>query len=250
MKLWTLGTSHGHAEKGRSCTASLLQVGGSNYLIDCGGSFEAMMYDHGLSFGDLRAVFITHMHGDHVGSIGSVIKHFDVYRRQKHFDPERSVRLYLPEQEGIDGLKVWSRAMHLNPDDEHIGFSLIRPGLLYEDDRIRVTAIPTEHIENGRFPSFGFKIEAEGKSILFTGDLAGDFHDYPAILFEEDFDCVIAELTHFNASANLETICHTRTKHMIFHHVIARNLAAVRALPDGTFPFPVDIAGDGNCFSI
>ena len=76
MKLYTLGTSHGGTEVGRSCSANLLQYGEDFYLFDCEGDVEKIMKDMNLPNGRIKALFISHMHGDHIGNMHSVAKCF------------------------------------------------------------------------------------------------------------------------------------------------------------------------------
>ena len=156
--------------------------------------------------------------------------------------------MFLPEEKGISAFKAWLSALHMITDDRMI----LRPvtaGRIYEDENITVTAIETEHIHNGMFPSFAFLIEGEGKKMLYTGDLAYDFHDYPKILLEEDFDAVLCELVHFDVVKNLDTIQKTKTKKMIFTHLAPRNIPRIRAAED-RLPFPIEIAEDGASFAV
>ncbi len=243
MKLYTLGTSHGATEIGRACSANLLAVGTAYYLFDCGGNTEGKMTDLGLPIERIRAVFVTHMHEDHAGTLSAIAKRFCNYH--KDADP---VTIFLPEEKGISAFQAWLSALHIVIDDR----VLLRPvtvSQIYQDENITVTAIATEHLYNGMFPSFAFLIEAEGKKFLYTGDLAYDFHDYPKILLEEDFDAVLCELVHFNVTKNLDTIARTKTKKMIFTHLAPRNIPRIRSA-ENQIPFPIEIAEDGASFSI
>lgn len=243
MKLYTLGTSHGATEVGRACSANLLAVGGNYYLFDCGGNTEGKMTDMGLPIDRVRATFITHMHEDHAGTLSSIAKRFSDY----HPDAP-ALPVYLPEQTGIDAFGGWLSALHIAYRDRVL-LRLIHVGRIYEDDHISVTAVRTEHIKKGAFPSFAFLVEAEGKRFLYTGDLSGDFHDYPAVLLEQDFDAVLCELVHFKVERNLGTIAKTKTKRMIFTHLSPRNIPLVRSV-EKELPFPIAIAEDGACFEI
>lgn len=243
MKLYTLGTSHGATEVGRACSANLLEVSGTYYLFDCGGNTEGKMTDLSLPIEKIRAAFITHMHEDHVGSLSAIIKRFCNYHREAP-----PITVFLPEESGIAAFLTWLSALHISCE----GRAFLRPvsvGKIYEDELISVTAIATAHMYNGAFPSFAYLIEAEGKKMLYTGDLAGDFHDYPQILSEEDFDAVLCELVHFRVEHNLPALASTRTKHLIFTHLAPRNIPRIRAA-EAALPFRVDIAEDGNCFII
>ena len=46
------------------------------------------------------------------------------------------------------------------------------PGVVFQDDELRVTAAYMDHIPREISPCFGFRIEAEGKVVVFSGDTA------------------------------------------------------------------------------
>ena len=65
--LTMLGTSGGpQAEYGRCGTSSVLTVEGVNYLIDAGRSSVTQYLNSGLVFNQLQAMFMTHLHADHL----------------------------------------------------------------------------------------------------------------------------------------------------------------------------------------
>ena len=107
MKIITLGTSHGATEPGRFCSGNLLIVGDAYYLIDCGAPVEGMMTNMGLPIKNMKAVFITHMHEDHAGTLSAIAKRFLVYQQDTH------IHMFLPEQKGIDAFDNWLTTLHL-----------------------------------------------------------------------------------------------------------------------------------------
>lgn len=243
MKLYTLGTSHGATEVGRACSANLITVGDTSYLFDCGGNTEVKMTDLHLPIEKIRAIFVTHMHEDHAGTLSAMAKRFAHYHRDA-----APVQFYLPEKAGIAAFQQWLSALHMTIEGR-MSFSLVTAGKVYADENITVTAIPTAHFSRLGFPSFAYMIETSDKRMLYTGDLASDFHDYPQILFHESFDAVLCELVHFKVESNLETILGTKTKQMIFTHLALRNIPFIRSVEE-RFPFAVYIAEDGASFDI
>lgn len=67
MDLLFLGTSSGVPTKARnvSATAVIESTGHGWYLVDCGEGTQHQLLRSPLSVRDLRAIFITHVHGDH-----------------------------------------------------------------------------------------------------------------------------------------------------------------------------------------
>lgn len=242
---YTLGTSHGAAEPGRSCSVNLLEVDGAYYIFDCGGNVETKMKDLGLPMAAVRAVFISHMHEDHVGSLSAIAKNFISYVKTGEH-----VGLYMPEPEGIAAFRAWMLALHEPPDAmECLEFADITAGEIYRDERITVTAIPTKHLRAVGAPSFAFDIRTKEKRLLYTGDLSFDFSDYPAVLVCEDFDLVVSELVHFNPEAQLDVLRATRTKALVFTHVNLKKAERIRELA-ATFPFFVTVAEDNDAFPV
>ena len=126
----------------------------------------------------IRSVFISHMHEDHAGSLSAIAKRFVSYIKTGE-----QVNIFMPEENAITAFKNWLKALHFSKFDKLI-FSLTQKGEIYRDENITVSAVPTEHLFNGEFPSYAFVVETSDKKILYTGDLACDFHDYPQIVFE------------------------------------------------------------------
>lgn len=65
--LTQLGTAGGpQAEYVRTGTSTVLTVEGYNYLVDCGRASVTQYLNSGLVFLKLAAMFITHLHADHL----------------------------------------------------------------------------------------------------------------------------------------------------------------------------------------
>ena len=244
MKLYTLGTSHGAAEKGRSCSGSLLEVNGSYYLLDCGADIESKLVNMDIDPADIRAVFISHMHADHVGSLVGMTKRIAHQYNVKG----NTARVFLPEKDAIAPYIAWLEAMHFWLDNiDRFDMQGVEEGFIYSDENIEVTAIKTKHMSGGKYPSFAYMIEGEGKRFLYTGDLACDFSDYPSVVYETDFDLILSELVHFSVDKNLDAIIKSRTKMMVFTHVGLQKIPQIEAAAP-CIPFRTVVANDGDCF--
>lgn len=71
----TLGTSGGPVLWGgdRHGIATAVLVGDRTYLIDCGYGVARQMRAAGIPFASLRAIFLTHLHSDHVIDLANVV---------------------------------------------------------------------------------------------------------------------------------------------------------------------------------
>lgn len=67
MSAVLLGTGGGPIPmQGRNETSQAVVVNGSAYLIDCGSGVVRQLVDAGVPYGTIKALFITHLHADHV----------------------------------------------------------------------------------------------------------------------------------------------------------------------------------------
>lgn len=245
MKLYTLGTSHGGTEKNRSCSGNLLEVNGKYYLFDCGGDVERKMCDMELPFENLEAVFISHMHEDHVGKLSSIVKRFS----GGYMKVKKTIKIFLPEESAIVSFENWLSALHL-PSPENVAiFGLVLPGEVYKDENIRVQAIATRHIEEGKYPSYAYLISSADRKMVYTGDLSWTFGDYPEIILKEKTDAVLCELVHFDLDKHFDMINRSKTSRLIFTHIMPNNISKFEKAKD-KFNFDACVAEDGMCFEI
>ena len=90
MKLVTLGTSHGVPEKDRFCSCNLIETGGGLYVFDAGAPLADLLTRGGYRFSDVKAVFITHSHADHICGIGGFVSLCNWYYK------DSAVKFFLP----------------------------------------------------------------------------------------------------------------------------------------------------------
>ena len=211
MNIVFLGTSHGVSEKGRFRTSMLVRTQAGSYFIDLGAPIGTLLKNYAIPFEEVKAAFITHMHADHALSL---IEYMECCNREK----EERV-LYLPEEEDIVSAENWMYTLHgeeLYARGKCL-LKYVKDGLFYNDGNVQISAIPTHHLKRGK--SFAYIFCAEGKRVLFTGDLSDSFEDYPEIAMSEHFDAVVCELTHFDVESAMDKLNKTKTKKIIFNHI-------------------------------
>ena len=104
MKLTFLGTSHGVPAADRYCQSILAQTENGGYIIDAGAPVFDCLLRQNVDINKIRAVFITHMHGDHVDCLFGLIGIACWYYTDMRFD------VFLPEQKGIDAVTAFLEA--------------------------------------------------------------------------------------------------------------------------------------------
>ncbi len=213
MRLIMIGTSHGVPEAHRRCSSYLLEVNGSYYIVDMGTQTVEDLRRRGISIPDVKLVICTHPHGDHTNGLISFVDLVNWYFK------DASPAVILPNQQLIDAMKGWLEAVQsTTPVREGIRFGVTTPGVTFEDENVKIRAIPTQHCPD----SFAYLLEAEGKKLLFTGDLRHPTVDFPAAAFEEDIDLILCELAHFSPDDCVPVFDRTKAKRILHTHISPR----------------------------
>ena len=250
MKIVNLGTSHGDATITRFQSSTLLEAEGRYYLIDAGEPVSASLIRRGIKPAQITAVFITHMHCDHAGGLPLLSEQADKYRR---LHPSIHLRILVPDEEAIPAFLAWEKVCRIGKTTDPARISAYSPGKGYDDGILSMTAIPNRHllpIGGEAYHSNALRIEAEGRNILFTGDLSSDFSDFPSAA-ANGCDLVYSELTHYPLEKALPILKQCSFGKLIFYHLHNPYQtrdgaeAVLRRCREYGLPFPVEMAFDG-----
>lgn len=205
MRITFFGTGTGVPGPNKKCSCALMEAGGGLYLIDAGCDPMPELVRRGLRPEDIRAVFLTHRHGDHTFGLAPFVSqcswHF------KEADP----LIFLPEQRLLEPLRAWIAAAD-GILREDLRFAETREGLIYDDGVLRVTAEKTGHLD----VSYAYIMECEGKRVLFSGDLSPG--DPQRLLRKGPFDAAVCECGHFSAMTYLDALRAYPPKHFYLNH--------------------------------
>lgn len=219
MKITTLGTSHGDMTYCRYNSSTLLELEcGASYLFDAGAPVDGQMTRLGKEFARVKAVFITHMHVDHTGGLDCLIKSLSRYPVEGQY-----ATIFLPEPEAVAPFRAWITAQHatLKRIDKYSEVRSFEPGEFYRDENVAVTAIPTRHMPNvpgARTYAYLLTELATGKRLLYSGDLAADFSDFPDT-GSEFIDVCLCEATHYQPESAMPILSRRNFGRLIFNHV-------------------------------
>lgn len=239
MKLLFAGTSHGIPEADRFCSSIFVQAGGNTYIVDAGAPVSALLRRYGIDHDTIRAVFVTHMHDDHFDGLPELCAQMNWYF--KNCNPQ----ILLPEQKGVDLLTNWIRTMLPN-ESRPMHLSIYAPGVIFDDGVLRVTARPTKHMAHAH----GFVLEADGQRVLITGDMSGNYPEFPELLCGESYDAIVCEAAHHADYRTLAPMfAQAHTKRFIVTHINPEKLPGIEALR-GQLPFDYDIAFDGMAVEV
>ena len=177
FRVTLLGTGSPNPVMRRFGPGVLVQAGGQNLLIDCGRGVTQRLQQSGLKLGAVDALFITHLHSDHVVGIPDLwlIGWLDNVFGQR----SGPFRVYGPAgtQNLMDGLAkayAWDISARiadqkLDPANLRAEVTEFREGVVYDKAGLKVTAFDVDHGEMLK-PAFGFRVDFGGRSVTISGD--------------------------------------------------------------------------------
>ncbi|HEV2364843.1 MAG TPA: MBL fold metallo-hydrolase [Caulobacteraceae bacterium] len=153
----------------------MILAGDGAYVIDCGNGVGRQLALAGVPFSALRAIFLTHHHSDHNADIGmlpllaweatlasplTLVGPPPLAKMLRLFG-----EMYAPDI-------AWRTADEGRaPFADHVEVREIdRPGLVYEDGYVRVTATLVDHPPV--VPAFAFRFDLADRAIVLSGDTA------------------------------------------------------------------------------
>lgn len=245
MDITFLGTSHGYSDNGKFASSTLVEIDGVSYLVDVGAPVEALLLKNKKEPKDVRGIFITHMHMDHVCNLPNIIEPFLRFRYND------KVKCFMPEEEGLKAYFKWEQALHIDVEkmQEIVKFFVVKEGVIYNENGVKVTAIPTNHLEHGKYPAFSYIFESNGKRVLFTGDMDMGFPEYESIIGDIEYDLVICEMAHAHFLDVWERLAKTKTKKMLINHTWAPCMGDYEPIFK-KMPFEINLANEGQTVKI
>ena len=173
-RLILLGTAGGPSiKKARAQPANALIVNGSVYIIDAGNGVARQMALAGVPAQTLRAVFITHLHSDHVADYGTLLLRAwqsGLRKPVATYGPaplEAMTRAYMQYMD-------WDIQLRIRDENRPPFADLVRAhnianeGMIYQDENIKVTVAEVPH--GAAKPSYAFRFDTPDRSIVFSGD--------------------------------------------------------------------------------
>ena len=176
-----LGTGTPNPDPDRSGPALAIIVDSVPYLVDAGpgvvrrAAQGALDGEAGLQAHRLARVFVTHLHSDHTAGLPDLFLSPWVLEREEPLlvvGPQGTERMMAHIRDAyLEDIHM--RLFGLEPANDgghRIDVRDVEPGLVYSDERVRVTAIPVRH---GSWPSaFGYRFETPDRVIVVSGDAA------------------------------------------------------------------------------
>jgi ribonuclease Z len=173
MQVIILGSGSPLPDPQRAGPSTLVRTSVGDLLFDCGRGVLMRAAAAGSGAGAFRALFLTHLHSDHITDLN------DIYTMRWAMSLQPNpLAVYGPV--GTAALLAATEAM-LEPD---IGYRLahhddlqwrpsvtvteVESGVVFEEGDVRVTAAPTDHAPVR--PTAGYRIDDGEHSVVIAGD--------------------------------------------------------------------------------
>ena len=233
MELRFIGSGDAFGSGGRLNTC--FQVVGQrvNFLIDCGASSLIGLKARGTALNDIQAMFITHFHADHFGGV-------PFFMLDAQFFSKRTAPLAIVGPVGLTGWyervleTAFPGSARTVPKFE-LALHELQPRQSITVAGVHCTPFLAAHGTPGG-PFFAYRLEAEGRTIAYTGDTEWTDELVPAA---HDADLFVAEAYFFDKKVKLHLDLDTlvqklpliRPRRLVLTHMSDDMLARAGSLP-------------------
>lgn len=149
MQITFLGTSSGVPTRSRNVSSIALRLAqrAEIWLFDCGEGTQHQLLRSDLKSSQIRRIFITHMHGDHIFGLMGLLASCGLAGNTERID------IYGPSglEEYLHACRRYSQTHFSYPIQVHT----VQPGLVFSEQDYSVFCAPLKH----RVPAFGYRIQ-------------------------------------------------------------------------------------------
>ncbi len=226
MKLIFLGSGSAFTTgKNNYHSNMLLEIDGKQLLIDCGSDCRFSLHEQGFSYKDIKSVYISHLHGDHVGGLEwlSFTTKFDKTCKKPELYIEESIAKDLWNHVLAGALNSVGTKADL---DTFFKVHLIKKNLAFKWQGIDLKLTPTDHCcyFDKIMPTWGLFFTLNGKKVWISGDtklsteLHQKYYDEAEIIFHDCEVCNICTDVHARYEELLKLPKKIRDKMWLYHY--------------------------------
>ncbi|HEY9829252.1 MAG TPA: ribonuclease Z [Stenomitos sp.] len=162
MQITFLGTSSGVPTRSRNVSSVALRLPqrAEVWLFDCGEGTQHQLLRSELKSSQIRRIFVTHMHGDHIYGLMGLLASCGLAGSTERMD------IYGPADldDYLRASKRYSQTNFSYPVQLHA----VQPGVIYEDEEFIVSCRMLKH----RVPAFGYRVEEKDRPGRFDVEKA------------------------------------------------------------------------------
>lgn len=272
--LQVLGSGGPEMDNSRASSAYLIWVDKkARVLIDFGGGASLRFEQSKAKIADIDVILLTHLHIDHTADLPALLKASFFTKRR------RDLPVYGPDGNSImpatqtfikklfkTGSGAWqymgdfldgSGTFTLKPHTIAFGK---KPRRIYRSKEMYIYAVSVHH---GPIPALAYRIEVQGYSIVFSGDMNGAYHTLEVLA--KDADILVAHNAVPQGANGVAAALHmipdtigkiaakAKSKRVILSHRMRRTLGKERQTRFEISKFykgPVVFADDGSSFEL
>ena len=189
-----LGTGNPRPTIQRFGPSILVQAGKEILLFDCGRGATMRLDQIKVPVESVTALFLTHLHSDHIVGIPDLWLTGWVMGRKVPFRvwgpvETRQMMSHLEQAYSFDIRMRRDVDQHLPPQGVEVQTHEIDQGVVYENGGVKVTAFTVDHAFVK--PAFGYRIDYNGHSVVLSGDTR---YSENLIRFAQGTDVLIHEV--------------------------------------------------------
>ncbi len=161
-----LGTASAKPTSSRNPSAQVLDVRGRLFLVDCGEGAQRQMCRQRLSFDRIDAIFISHIHGDHVFGLPGLLSTIGLASSRK------SIKVFGPQALGAIlkfYLSYYGDQIGIQVD--FIPVKTKSPQVIFENKFLIVEAFPLNH----RIETYGYLFRERTPELNVRKDAIGQY---------------------------------------------------------------------------
>lgn len=184
-----------------------LEQNGEQFFFDAGECCGYTAYLMGVDIAKTRRILISHTHMDHVGGLANLLWYIRKLQVQLGAETCPVIDLYIPNLETYEGIQ---KILKNTEGNFRCSFTVspheVTDGTVFDDGTCRVTALHNTHLPHGEgepWRSFSYRIETEGKTVIFTGDY-GSVSDFLPLGSHPDL--LMIETGHHTSEKTAQTL--------------------------------------------
>ena len=216
LKVTLLGTGSPPPETARFGPSTLIEAGDLKLVFDAGRGASQRLAQLGVRLGQVHALFLTHLHSDHVVGIPDLWLHRWVgaageTRPLAVFGPAGTAEMmsFLNKAYQADiRQRVRPGGLDRSAEFEVTARDIIQ-GVVFERHGVKVTAFNVDHGEP-KTAAFGYRVDYGDHSVVVSGDTRPSEN---LVRFAEGADVVIHEVMVARPGAKSEALLRTVASH-------------------------------------
>jgi ribonuclease Z len=173
FRVTLLGTGSPVLSVTRFGPSILVEAGDQTLVFDAGRGAAQRLAQLGVSLDRINAVFLTHLHSDHVVGLPDLwLTGWVLARRTVPWEllgptGTAAMAAHLAQAFAFD-IDIRVKGGGQNPAGARLAARDIQPGVVYERGGVKVTAFLVDH--GLVAPALGYRVEYEGRTVVLSGD--------------------------------------------------------------------------------